>query len=63
MIKIVPDNIAKESRLHTDESCLYFGTSELLVTHETIRNFSGEYVRGDVHTNATDMLLWELQRR
>jgi len=62
-INIVPDNIAQESRLYTNESCLYFGTSEHLLAHETIRNFSGEYVSGDVHTNATDALLWELQGR
>ena len=63
MIKIVPDDIAKKSRLNTEESCLYFGPSEHFVGHETIRNFSGEYVRADVHTNATDALFWELQRR
>src|SRR5262245_37678438 len=63
MIKIVPNNIAKEGRLHTDESRLYFSTSEHFVPHETIRNLGGEYIRGDVHTNATDALLWELQRR
>jgi hypothetical protein len=46
MVMIVTDNIAKESRLHANESCLYFGAS---ATHETIRNSSGEYVRGDAH--------------
>jgi hypothetical protein len=49
VIVIVTDNIAKESRLHTNESCFYFGASEQFAARETIRNSSGEYVRGDVH--------------
>jgi hypothetical protein len=50
--KIVTNNIAKESRVHTDESRLYFGASEHFSAHETVHHSSGEYVRGDVHTNS-----------
>jgi hypothetical protein len=49
VIVIVTDNIAKESRLDANESCFYFGASEHFAAHETIRNSSGEYVRGDMH--------------
>jgi transposase-like protein len=52
--KLVMDNIAKESRLHTDESRLYFGADEHFATHETVHHSSGEYVRGDVHTNSAE---------
>jgi len=52
--KIVTDNIAKESRLHTDESRLYFGPNTHFADYETVRNSSGEYIRGDVHTNSVD---------
>ncbi|MGB9040896.1 MAG: hypothetical protein WCC81_00325 [Pseudolabrys sp.] len=52
--KLATDNIAKKRRLHADESRLYFGTSEHSAAHKTIRNYSGEYVRGDLHTNSAD---------
>lgn len=52
--KIVTDNIAKESRLHTDESRLYFGADQHFAAHETVHHSSGEYVRGDVHTNSAE---------
>ncbi len=52
--KIVTENIAKESRLHTDESKLYFGADKLFAEHETVHHSSGEYVRDDVHTNSAE---------
>jgi transposase-like protein len=47
--KIVADNIAKESRLHTDESRLYTEVGKSFSAHETVHHSSGEYVR---YTNA-----------
>jgi transposase-like protein len=52
--KIVLENIAKESRLHTDESRLYFGADEHFAAHETVTHSAKEYVRGDVHTNSAE---------
>lgn len=52
--KIVADNIAHESRLHTDESRLYPDVGALFATHETVKHSLGEYVRGDVHTNSAE---------
>jgi transposase-like protein len=52
--KIVMDNIAKESRLHTDESRLYFGADQHFASHETVKHSAGEYVRGDIHTNTIE---------
>jgi transposase-like protein len=52
--KIVRENIAKESRLHTDESRLYVGSDEHFAKHETVHHTSKEYVRGDVHTNSAE---------
>jgi len=43
--KIVADNIARESRLHTDESKLYPEIGELFAAHETVTHSHGEYVR------------------
>ncbi len=52
--KIVTDNVSRESRLHTDESRLYFGADALFATHETVKHSAKEYVRGDVHTNSAE---------
>jgi transposase-like protein len=52
--KIVADNIARESRLHTDESRLYPDVGVLFAAHETVKHTAGEYVRGDVHTNSAE---------
>ncbi len=43
--KIVAENIARESRLHTDESRLYFNAADTFAAHETVHHTSGEYVR------------------
>ena len=51
---IVRENVAKESRLHTDESKLYFGSDEHFASHETVKHSAKEYVRGDVHTNSAE---------
>jgi hypothetical protein len=52
--KIVRENIDRESRLHTDESRLYFGSDEHFASHETVTHYRKEYVRGDVHTNTAE---------
>jgi hypothetical protein len=52
--KIVTENVARESRLHTDESNLYKGVSAVFAAHETVKHSAKEYVRGDVHTNSAE---------
>ena len=49
--QIIRENVAAESRLHTDESPLYNNSDEHVTEHETIKHTAGEYVRGDVTTN------------
>jgi transposase-like protein len=51
---IVTANIAKESRLHTDESRLYFGADQHFASHETVKHSAYEYARGDVNTNSAE---------
>lgn len=51
---IVRQNIARETRLHTDESRLYIGVGREFAAHETTTHSHGEYVRGDVHTNTVE---------
>jgi len=52
--KIVTENIARESRLHTDESRLYGDAADQFLAHETVHHSIGEYVRDDVHTNSAE---------
>ncbi len=52
--KIVRDNIAHESRLHTDESHLYKGANAMFASHETVKHSVKEYARGDVNTNSAE---------
>lgn len=54
VVGIVVDNIAKETRLHTDESKLYTFAGEQFAAHETVKHTAKEYVRGDVHTNTIE---------
>lgn len=51
---IVRENIARESRLHTDESRLYIKVGTEFAAHETVTHSAKEYVRGDVHTNSAE---------
>jgi transposase-like protein len=52
--EIVRTNIARESRLHTDESRLYWTVGEEFAAHETVIHSHKEYVRGDVTTNTVE---------
>lgn len=52
--RIVRENVAKESRLHTDESRLYTGAEQAFATHETVKHSAKEYARGDVNTNSVE---------
>jgi transposase-like protein len=49
--KIVRENIAKETRLMTDESRLYVKVGREFTSHETVNHSAGEYAREDVYTN------------
>jgi len=52
--QIVTENVARESRLHTDESRLYTGSDAYFASHETVKHSAKEYARGDVHTNSAE---------
>jgi hypothetical protein len=51
---IMRANIAKETRIHTDESGLYTIAKWHFDKHETIRHSAKEYARGDVTTNTVE---------
>lgn len=51
---IVVSNIARETRLHTDESRLYANAHAAFLAHETVKHSAKEYARGDVHTNSAE---------
>jgi transposase-like protein len=49
--KIVKENVARESRLHTDESRLYNDAADHFAAHKTVKHSIGEYVRTDFEFN------------
>jgi transposase-like protein len=51
---IIRDNIARETRLLTDESKYYTKVGKEFTAHETVAHSRGEYGRGDVHTNTVE---------
>jgi transposase-like protein len=51
---LMATNIAKESRIHTDESHLYKIAPWRFSKHETIKHSAKEYARGDVTTNTVE---------
>jgi hypothetical protein len=54
VVKIVRGNIAKETRLMTDESRLYTTVGKEFAAHETVNHAAKEYARGDVTTNTVE---------
>jgi transposase-like protein len=52
--EIVKANIARETRLHTDESNLYHRVGKDFAAHETVNHAAKEYARGDVTTNTVE---------
>jgi hypothetical protein len=51
---IVRANVKRESRLHTDESKLYWREGSHFAQHETVVHTAREYARGDVTTNTVE---------
>jgi transposase-like protein len=56
--KVVSENIARESRLHTDESNLYPAIGQMFDAHKTVKHSIEEYVRWEdgekIHTNTVE---------
>lgn len=52
---LVSQNVARESRLFTDESRLYGEVGKLFADHQTTKHSAGEYVReGGIHSNTIE---------
>ncbi|MBX9907277.1 MAG: IS1595 family transposase [Beijerinckiaceae bacterium] len=51
---IVSKNIARETRLMTDESRLYADALDHVAEHDHVKHSAGEYVRGDINTNTVE---------
>jgi Transposase and inactivated derivatives len=54
IVPIVRANIAKETRLMTDEGNHYTRVGNEFASHETVNHKNDEYVRGDVSTNTVE---------
>jgi transposase-like protein len=51
---VVRQNIARESKLMTDEATRYVEVGQEFASHESVNHKAEEYVRGDVHTNTIE---------
>ena len=51
---IVKANVARESRLMTDESGIYANMSKAFAEHLSVVHSAGEYGRGEAHTNTIE---------
>ena len=51
---IVNQNVAREARLHTDESRLYTKVGTGFAAHQTVNHSAHEYARDDVTTNSVE---------
>ncbi len=64
--QIVSENIARESRVITDESRLYNDVAGNFHAHETVKHSAGEYVRYDdgfsIHSNTVENVFSILKR-
>jgi transposase-like protein len=54
VVGLVRENIARESRLQTDETKLYVKVGKEFSAHETVNHSIKEYARGDVTTNTVE---------
>lgn len=54
VVRLVRENVAKESRLHTDEHRMYLAVGKEFATHERVNHGKKEYARGDVTTNTVE---------
>ena len=54
VVNIVRENVARETRLHTDESPLYKKVGMEFAAHETVKHADKEYARGDVTINTVE---------
>jgi len=54
LLPILRENIAKESRLMTDEAGHYHAAKNDFASHETVNHNADEYVRGDITTNTVE---------
>lgn len=53
-VRITNANLARETRLFTDESRIYGPMAAKFAEHATVRHSAKEYVRGEVHTNTVE---------
>ena len=54
VMPIIRANVAKETKIMTDEAGQYANVKKDFAEHEFVRHGAGEYVRDDVHTNTVE---------
>ena len=60
--RVVTNNISRKTRIYTDEAAMYTILKYLGYDHRKVNHKSGEYVRGEIHTNGVESF-WALLKR
>lgn len=61
LVPILKENIAAEATVYTDEAGQYRRLGDEFADHDFVRHASGEYGRGDIHTNTIERLFQHIQ--
>lgn len=54
LMPVIKENVARETRMMTDEAGQYAHLKKDFAGHEVVRHGTGEYVRDDAHTNTLE---------
>ena len=54
LLPILIENISTEAVVYTDEASQYKSLGDIFKTHDFVRHGTGEYGRGDIHTNTIE---------
>jgi transposase-like protein len=61
--EIIREHVDRESTIMTDEFLAYKGLNREFTDHQTVNHGTGEYVRGNAHTNTAEGYFSLLKRR
>lgn len=60
--RVLTTNMHPDAELHTDSSSAYLPVGRKFADHQSVNHYEGEYVRGDVSTNAAEGYFSQLKR-
>ena len=62
ILRVVLKNVSRGAKIYTDEHAGYVALKHLGFSHDSVHHKSGEYVRGEAHTNGVESF-WAMLKR